>query len=177
MDFFKSVKWNSILISVVIAMLGFTVMLNPEAAALSICSLIGWALLIGGALTLGAYFTAGKSRFVLIMSLIQLIPGIYIIIRPDIMVKFITLILGLLLLSYGIAGIRESVENRAFGYSHWWLSLIVGILTTVLSICVIINPFTSASAVMIFAGGAMAAHGISNIITIIVISNDIRKMR
>ena len=176
MDFLKGVKWNSILISAVIALLGFIVMLNPEAAALSVCSLIGWALLIGGGLTLGAYFTAGKSRFILIMALVQLLPGVYIVIRPDIMVKFVTLILGLILLAYGIAGIRESVENRAFGYSHWWLSLAVGILTTVLSVCVLINPFASASAVMIFAGGAMTVHGISNIITILVISNDIKKM-
>lgn len=176
MDYFKSIKWNSILISAVITLLGFIVMVNPEAAALSICSLAGWVLLVGGGLTLGAYFTAGKSRFILIMSLIQIVPGVYIVIRPDIMVKFVTLILGLLLLSYGIAGIRESLENRNFGYSHWWLSLVVGILTTVLAICVIINPFASASAVMIFAGGAMAVHGISSIITIIVISNDIRRM-
>lgn len=176
MDFLKSVKWTSILISAAIALLGLIVLINPESAALSVCSLVGWVLIISGGLTLGAYFTTGKSSFVLTMALIQLLPGAYIVIRPDIMVKFVTLIMGLLLLSYGIATIRESVENRGFGYNHWWLSLAVGILTTVLSICVIINPFASASTVMIFAGCAMLVHGVSNIATIIVISNDMRKM-
>ncbi len=176
MEFMKKIKWNSILISAVIALLGIIVLSNPQAAAMSICALVGWFLVIGGGLTLFAYFTLENSRYVLIMSLIQLLPGLYIVIRPDVLVSFVSVLLGIVLLVYGLACIRESFANKRFGYRHWWLGMLVGILTVFLALFVIVNPFATGSAVMMFAGVAMLIHGISNIITIIVISNDIRKM-
>lgn len=176
MDFFKKIKWNSILVSAVIALLGLIVLANPQAAALSICSLVGWFLVIGGGLTLMTYFTVAKSRYVLIMAFIQLIPGIYIVVRPDVLVSFVSVLLGVVLLVYGLACIREGMENKNFGYSHWWLNMLVGILTTVLALFVIINPFATGSAVMMFAGASMLIHGIGNIFTVIIISNDIKKM-
>lgn len=175
-EFLKKIKWNTILVSAVIALLGLIVLTNPEAAALSICSLVGWFLVIGGVLTLIAYFSMQKINYVLFMGLIQLLPGLYIVIRPDVLVSFVSLMLGIILLVYGLACIRESMENKRFGYQHWWLNLVVGIITVLLALCVIVNPFATGSAVMMFAGAAMLVHGISNIISIAVISNDIRKM-
>ncbi len=175
MNFFKQIKWNSILLSALVALLGLIVLCNPSAAAVSVCLLIGWFLIIGGASTLFAYFNF-KSRGILAVSLIQLIPGIIIVIMPDILVNFVSLFLGLIVLIYALANIREAKENRELGYKHWYFGLAVGIITLMLSVVVLLYPFESASAVMMLAGAAMLIHGVSNIISIIVISNDMKKM-
>ncbi len=175
MIFFKQIKWNSILLSALVALLGLIVLCNPSAAAVSVCLLIGWFLIIGGASTLFAYFNF-KSRGILAVSLIQLIPGIIIVIMPDILVNFVSLFLGLIVLIYALANIREAKENRELGYKHWYFGLAVGIITLMLSVVVLLYPFESASAVMMLAGAAMLIHGVSNIISIIVISNDMKKM-
>lgn len=175
MIFFKQIKWNSILLSALVALLGLIVLCNPSAAAVSVCLLIGWFLIIGGASTLVAYFNF-KSRGILAVSLIQLIPGIIIVIMPDILVNFVSLFLGLIVLIYALANIREAKENRELGYKHWYFGLAVGIITLMLSVVVLLYPFESASAVMMLAGAAMLIHGVSNIISIIVISNDMKKM-
>ena len=175
MIFFKQIKWNSVLLSALVALLGLIVLCNPSAAAVSVCLLIGWFLIIGGASTLFAYFNF-KSRGILAVSLIQLIPGIIIVIMPDILVNFVSLFLGLIVLIYALANIREAKENRELGYKHWYFGLAVGIITLMLSVVVLLYPFESASAVMMLAGAAMLIHGVSNIISIIVISNDMKKM-
>lgn len=175
MNFFKQIKWNSILLSALVALLGLIVLCNPSAAAVSVCLLIGWFLIIGGASTLFAYFNF-KSRGILAVSLIQLIPGIIIVIMPDILVNFVSLFLGLIVLIYALANIQEAKENRELGYKHWYFGLAVGIITLMLSVVVLLYPFESASAVMMLAGAAMLIHGVSNIISIIVISNDMKKM-
>lgn len=175
MIFFKQIKWNSILLSALVALLGLIVLCNPSAAAVSVCLLIGWFLIIGGASTLFAYFNF-KSRGILAVSLIQLIPGIIIVIMPDILVNFVSLFLGLIVLIYALANIREAKENRELGYKHWYFGLAVGIITLMLSVVVLLYPFESASAVMMLTGAAMLIHGVSNIISIIVISNDMKKM-
>ena len=175
MDIFKQIKWNSILLSALIALMGLIVLCNPSAAAVSLCLLIGWFMVIGGASTLFAYFSF-KSRGLLTVSLVLLIPGIVIVIMPHVLVNFISLFFGLILLIYALANIREARENRELGYRHWYLGLAVGVLTLVLAVAVLIYPFESASAVMILAGAAMLIHGVSNIISILVISNDMKKM-
>ena len=95
---------------------------------------------------------------------------------PDILVNFVSLFLGLIVLIYALANIREAKENRELGYKHWYFGLAVGIITLMLSVVVLLYPFESASAVMMLAGAAMLIHGVSNIISIIVISNDMKKM-
>ena len=177
MEFLKKIKWNTILVSAVAALLGLIIISNPEAAALSICSLVGWFLAIGGGLTLFAYLmSVDKPTYILALALIQLIPGAYIAIKPDILVNFVSLLLGIVLLIYSIACLRESVESKRQNYRHWWFTMLVGIFTLLLAICVIINPFETGSAVMIFAGISLLVHGLANIISVIIISNDIRKM-
>ncbi len=176
MELLKQIKWNVIFVSAVVALLGLIILLNPTAAALSICSLIGWFLIISGALTLASYFIIGKSNFVLIMGLIQLIPGVYIVLKPEILVNFISLFLGIIILVYGFACLREGAEYREMGYPHWWVNLIVGFITLAMGTLVIVNPFDTGAAIMMFAGASMVIHGVINIISVMIIVKDIKKM-
>lgn len=174
MDIFKQLKWNSILLSALIALIGLIVLFNPSAAVISLCFVIGVLMLIIGAgmLLLGSYFKMPGRNIWLVL----IVLGFIIIVLPELFANFVSLFLGLIILIYAVASIREATENKTMGYRHWYLGFIIGIITLVLSVLVLLNPFESASAVMMLAGASMLVHGISNIISILVISNDINRM-
>ena len=44
------------------------------------------------------------------------------------------------------------MDSKKFGLDYWWVSLILSILTSVLGITIIFNPFSSAAVMMAIIG-------------------------
>ena len=162
----KKTKLNLILASILTIILGLILVLNPVNATVFICRTVGIILLAIGLFVTGSYFlnigqNVGGSS--LIAGLIELAVGIWISLRPESFVQFLTIILGFIMLVHSFVMIQSAIEVKMFGVSKWWLVLILALLTLVLGIIIIISPFATIAVTMTIAGISLIADGIIGI--------------
>lgn len=162
----KKTKLNLILASILTIILGLILVLNPVSATVFICRTVGIILLAMGIFVTGSYFlnigqnVGGAS---LIAGLIELAVGIWISLRPESFVQFLTIILGFIMLVHSFVMFQGAIEVKLFGVSKWWLVLILALLTLVLGIIIIISPFATIAVTMTIAGISLIADGIISI--------------
>lgn len=169
----KKTKLNLILASILTVIIGLILVLNPVNATVFICRTVGIILLATGLFITGSYFlnmgqNVGGSS--LIAGLIELALGIWISLRPDSFVQFLTVILGFIMLVHSFVMLQSAIEIKLFGIKRWWLLLITALLTLILGILIIISPFATIAVTMTIAGISLIADGIIGIITTILIS-------
>ena len=169
----KKTKLNLILASILTVIIGLILVLNPVNATVFICRTVGIILLATGLFITGSYFlnigqNVGGSS--LIAGLIELALGIWISLRPDSFVQFLTVILGFIMLVHSFVMLQSAIEIKLFGIKRWWLLLITALLTLILGMIIIISPFTTIAVTMTIAGISLIADGIIGIITTILIS-------
>lgn len=169
----KKTKLHLILASILTVIIGFILVLNPVNATVFICRTVGVILLATGLFITGSYFlnigqNVGGSS--LIAGLIELALGIWISLRPESFVQFLTVILGFIMLVHSFVMLQSAIEIKLFGIKRWWLLLITALLTLILGMIIIISPFATIAVTMTIAGISLIADGIIGIITTILIS-------
>ena len=63
----------------------------------------------------------------------------------------------------GIMKIQTAVDAKRFGVNGWWRILVSAIVTGVIGILLLVNPFESAVALTVLLAITLLAHCLSNI--------------
>lgn len=166
-DLMKSMKWGMILTGLLTTIIGIMICANPSGAIISIIRFIGWVLIIaGGVSAIGEFMqrtTTYRTYSTITFALISLAFGIVLAIRPEAFVNFVGTVVALILFVHGIDAIVSALNSRKYGYNQWKLACISGIVFSIVALVILLNPFSSASALMLFIGIVLIGDGISNI--------------
>ena len=169
-DFFKRSKSTVIIMALITLILGLILLIWPRAAALTICIILGWAMIAAGVVGVIMYFINRKNgqggAIMLILGAISLIWGILIVCKPAFWVAFLFIIFGILLIFHGCCNFGDGIEMKRTGFSKWWVAIILGVITVVLGILAIIMPFAAATAVTIYCGIALIFDAIKDLIIV-----------
>jgi hypothetical protein len=167
-DFFKRIKADYLISSILCIALGIVFIVWREATM----DLIGMALaiimIVIGALYLGSFFlnivTNGLSAAI---GAIVLLLGIWVLLKPDIVVTMIPIVIGVLLLCHGARGMKEAWGSKKYGYNRWGVSVLFSLISIVLGIVCVVYAFEVAKGVTELAsvviGIALIYNGLSNI--------------
>lgn len=170
MAYWKKLKWNMVIMAVLTVVMGAALILNPDAAALTICKLLGWIILISGAVSV-VFYLKGRRGFweasALVLAVIGIVLGVFIIRTPGIIVKFLGYLLAGVLLVHGINDIREAFEIRRFLDERWNIALVLGIISILLGILILWNPFSSAAVLMTIIGISLVYDGITDLLIVL----------
>ncbi len=178
-EFLKRTKLNIVLISVLLIVVGVMLVVNPEFAAVTICRILGWILLISGVVSVITYFVNKDfefGQFDLFVGLIETALGVFVVLRPESVVALLTVLLGAVLLLHGFLDIQDCVQAKRCGYARWWLILLLGIATVALGALIIWNPFTTNAVLMIVSGLSLIFDGVSDIVIVSRISKIVRQI-
>lgn len=166
-DLLKSMKWGMMLTGLLTIIIGIMICANPSGAIISIIRFIGWILIIAGGFSAISEFmqrtTTYRTYTTMTFAIISLIFGIVLVIRPASFVNFVGTVVALILFVHGINAIVSALNSRKYGYNQWKLACLSGVVFAVVAFIVLINPFSSASALMLFIGIVLIGDGISNI--------------
>ncbi len=166
-DLMKSMKWGMILTGLLTTIIGIMICANPSGAIISIIRFIGWVLIIaGGVSAIGEFMqrtTTYRTYSTITFALISLAFGIVLAIRPEAFVNFVGTVVALILFVHGIDAIVSALNSRKYGYNQWKLACLSGIVFSIVALVILLNPFSSASALMLFIGIVLIGDGISNI--------------
>lgn len=166
-DLFKRIKKQSLFTSILCVIFGVVFCVWPGATLIVLCRIIGLVLLAAGVLLLGmalAVHEASGRAARLIPSLICLILGIWMTIRPGTFVVLIPTLIGLVLLYHGVKDLVFCLQVKKGKGNGWWVGLIFAALTVVLGVLLVFHSWLAIKIGMTFLGIVLIYDGVSGLI-------------
>ena len=166
-NYLKSLKANYTLSAVICVVIGLVLMIWPGTSTQLVCMVLGSVLLVYGLLQLALYLFARERTLylqgMLILGIIFSVLGVWILLKPEIVIAAVPIIMGVIIIIHGLHNISQAISLNKMGYDNWWLALLFGILTAVLGGVLVYNPFTVVNTVVRVIGAFLLYDGLSNL--------------
>lgn len=166
MEFLKKVKANYTVSALICVILGLVLLIWPGTTTRIVCMVLGAALVLYGLAQLLIYVFTGEKSIVsqgmLIFGIIFLVIGIWILLKPEMIIKAVPVIVGALITIHGIHNALQAVELKKNGYQKWWLAFLFAALTIILGIVLICIPFTVVDTIVRLIGIFLIYDGVSD---------------
>ena len=141
----KKLKWNLVLMSLLYLGLGVFLVMKPGTALNIVCDALGGVVLACPAVQLVRYFAVERgvfqSQLTLVSGIVCLALGAFLIIRSDIVVSILPVVFGLFVIFDAIGRVQNALDLRRCGYDSWKGFLFLPVLSVVLGVVLVINPF------------------------------------
>ncbi|MDD6175226.1 MAG: DUF308 domain-containing protein [Firmicutes bacterium] len=177
----KDVKKQLTFTAIFSIFLGLVLVIWPDAAKMAVSYLIGAALVIIGVIQIVRYFVyevrLDLFRYDFVSGLILLGAGVFLLMRPEIIVGFLPVLLGIAIVVDGAVKVQQGMDLLRAGYRRWWLVLLMAVLALAAGIVLLINPFKAASTLVLLIGIVLIYDGITDLWTISRVSGRIKQMR
>ena len=182
MYFLKESKGSLIISALTFIVLGLVLCIWPQTAMNFICIVAGAALLIGGAWQIIAYLrgkaAAGLAPGSFVGGVFEMLFGLVLVFRPQVVQAAVPLLLSVLLLVDSIIKMQISIDLKRAGYAHWWQSLLASLVIGVAAFILlfILDPISIAASIVILIGVAFLVNGVSDLWITFYVSRKIRDL-
>ncbi|MBP3705101.1 MAG: DUF308 domain-containing protein [Clostridia bacterium] len=168
---FSRTRRVSILMAVLSIVLGVVFIIFPGLTGSVFCWALAIIALLVAAGRYWAFFQAHKNGETAIgpmcTAIILTLFGVFCITRPDVILSFLPLVLGILLLIDGIGKLPIAVSAFTSGIGSRVFAGIAALIPLILGIVLILNPFGAAKAVIMFFGVSIALDGALDLLSLI----------
>ncbi len=165
----KKLKWNLILMSILYIALGVFLLAVPGTALNIVCYALGGVVLACAAVQLIRYFTTEhglfQSQLTLISGVVCLALGAFLIIRSDIVIKILPIVFGLFVIFDSLGRVQNALELRRCDYGSWKGFLLLALLSIVLGVIMIIDPFGAVETLVMAIGVILILEGALNLLS------------
>ena len=165
----KKLKWNLILMSLLYVGLGIFLVMKPGTALNIVCYALGGVVLACAAVQLIRYFVVERgvfqSQLTLISGLICLALGVFLLLRSDIVVSILPIVFGLFVIFDAIGRVQNALDLRRCGYDSWKGFLLLPVLSVVLGVILIANPFGAMETLVMAIGVILIVEGAINLLS------------
>ena len=156
-------------LAVSISLLGIFLLLVPGTAMNIVCYALGGVVLVCAAVQLVRYFAVERgvfqSQLTLISGLVCLGLGAFLIIRSDIVVRILPIVFGLFVIFDSLGRIQNALELRKCQYPSWKGFLLLAVLSIVLGIVMILDPFGTMETLVMAIGVILIVEGALNLLS------------
>ncbi len=159
----QDMKHNYFVNAVIMVLLGLVLVIWPHILGVLLCYLLGGALIVMGVFQLISFLRGERlgfyNKFVMMMGIVLVLLGIWICTQPHIVLSIIPVVVGIIVLIHGLMDIQYTLDIKKAGSTKWWIALIAAILTLVVGLLLVFNPFTAYEITMVLLGIAMLYDG------------------
>ena len=163
----QDMKHNYFVNAVIMVLLGLVLVIWPHILCVLLCYLLGGALIVMGVFQLISFLRGERlgfyNKFVMMMGIVLVLLGIWICTQPHIVLSIIPVVVGIIVLIHGLMDIQYTLDIKKAGSTKWWIALIAAILTLVVGLLLVFNPFTAYEITMVLLGIAMLYDGGSDL--------------
>ncbi len=167
----KTAKIGYIVSSVLFVIFGLMLMIFPEISLSTIGTLIGCVMIVFGIFKVIGYFSKDLFRLAfqydLAFGILLGVLGVIILMRPEKMMSFLCVALGIAILTDGLFKIQIAVDSKTFGIGRWWLIMIAALLTVSIGLMLIFRPADAAITITMMVGIALILDGLMSLITVL----------
>ena len=163
----QDMKHNYFVNAVIMVLLGLVLVIWPHILGVLLCYLLGGALIVMGVFQLISFLRGERlgfyNKFVMMMGIVLVLLGIWICTQPHIVLSIIPVVVGIIVLIHGLMDIQYTLDIKKAGSTKWWIALIAAILTLVVGLLLVFNPFTAYEITMVLLGITMLYDGGSDL--------------
>ncbi len=174
----KRMKLNTFLVSLLYVVLGVIMMLFPRSTMETLCYVFAGVLFLIGLVYTVSYFkrnvVESYYRYDLVYGLVTILCGFLIIIKVDLLINLIPIIMGILIFGNGIIKLQHAIDLKRVNFSGWFYVLIFSLLCITIGTVLIFQPAFIADTVTIIIGISFAFSGITDLITLLLISKKMK---
>lgn len=167
-SFFKHLN-NIILTGIICIAIGIIFILAPSFILKSIGYVLCICTGIYGLFHIFAYFKNPSGDYVLdkrlAYGLVFLLLSVYLLFNPEVPSTIMPYLFGFVLLAGSFSNIQDSLDLHRAKYKNWWVSLLIAVVSMILGIVIIGNPFTVSTVLLSFTGAALIFEGLAIIFT------------
>ena len=166
----KNLKWNMIFLSALYVVLGLVLLCWPDWVLGGICILVGGLVAGTGVFQLIRFFVARERLFfaplTLITGLVSLGLGLFLLLRSDVILTALPLVFGLFVVFDSVVRIQNALELRRYGLPSWKGIFGMGLVSVVLGLVVLFNPFATVQALVMGIGIILIVEGALNLMSL-----------
>lgn len=164
-------KIGYIVMSVMFCIAGALFIALPDISITMIGISMGIAMIVFGIVKLVGYFSRDLFRlafqFDLELGILLLVLGLIVLIRPDDLMTFICIALGISILTDGLFKVQIALDSKRFGIKSWWMILALAVVAGTIGVFLIFRSAKSAQFLTVLLGVSILAEGILNLYTVI----------
>lgn len=164
--FFKGLKVNYTASALICVVLGLILLIWPGTTTQIVCMLLGVVLLAYGVLQIGIYLLTKErniiSQGMLLLGIIFSVIGVWILLKPEMIIMAVPVIVGVLIVVHAIHNITQALSLKRDGYERWWVAFVLGIVTAAFGLVLIFKPFSVVDTVVRLIGIFLIYDGLSD---------------
>ena len=164
-------KIGYIVMSVMFCITGALFIALPDISITMIGISMGIAMIVFGIVKLVGYFSRDLFRlafqFDLELGILLLVLGLIVLIRPDDLMTFMCIALGISILTDGLFKVQIALDSKRFGIKSWWVILALAVVAGTIGVFLIFRSAKSAQFLTVLLGVSILAEGILNLYTVI----------
>lgn len=164
-------KIGYIVMSVMFCIAGALFIALPDISTTMIGISMGIAMIVFGIVKLVGYFSRDLFRlafqFDLELGILLLVLGLIVLIRPDDLMPFICIALGISILTDGLFKVQIALDSKRFGIKSWWVIFALAVVAGTIGVFLIFRSSKSAQFLTVLLGVSILAEGILNLYTVI----------
>lgn len=174
----RGLKRGTLYESLALLLVGILFLVYPESSGTIICYVVGAVLCLWGLVRCVAYFRADRlvafGSFGLVQGAALLAVGVFVLVRPEVLAGVLTSVFGILLIVDGVLKMQHAIGLARIQAAGWWAVGLAAATTAALGVVVLANPFKTAVTLMIFAGAALIAGSLLDLLTLAYVSRCVK---
>ncbi|MCC8073732.1 MAG: DUF308 domain-containing protein [Clostridiales bacterium] len=164
---FYKAKNLSIITIIASIVIGLFLLINPESTIKYVSLFFGVTLIILGVGALVSYFTKMKSVFLSILGTLAIIAGIVVCVKYKSIITVILFMCGLFIIVSGVTDLFTALKAKRHVSGIWIFSVVMSVITIVLGMIVIFNPFDSMLTLTRILGFGLILYAVMDLIAFI----------
>lgn len=176
MKLVRCAKTGNIVSGAAFFILGVILVIFPKTSLILLSRVAGAVMLASGIIRILGYFSKDlyylAFQFDFALGILSVLFGAIFFFKPTAVISAIQVLMGVFVLINGLFALQTAMDSKKFGMKFWWVLLIFSVLSSVFGLALIVNPFSTASAIakmigmtLLFVGAEKVFVSIYTIVT------------
>lgn len=177
-EFFKHLKWMSIIEALAGIILGSLMIFCTELTIKSLIYIFSMLVIIVGVVKIINYFLYGIESYGAVLGVVNLVLGLVFICNVNAIAStnILGIVFGIVVLIKSIFAIKESLNLRALGAKRWWLDMLLSVL--LLSFAIVTISHSAPDKIMFtWLGITIIISGVLSLVDIFAVSAKVKKTK
>lgn len=147
-------KTSSFVSLAIMLAVGVFFLLHPGDTLITAARIVGIALVVIGAIGVLNQLLRKEDKIIpaIVVYAVEVVAGIVILSSPAFVISLYPIIIGIVIALYGLSDVLSAIQMKRLGMSVWKQSIVMAIISVVLGIVILCNPFGTVSTLVRIIG-------------------------
>lgn len=176
----KKIWWSSVTSSIILFILGLLLFLKPDTVIHVVALILGIFIIVVGIFALLKYFRAeqknGMIRFNIIYGGVCIVSGLILALTPSAIASILPIVLGIWMIISSLLKIQYALNMKEAGSTSWIPTFTLAMITLVVGILLVINPWRGAQVILQIVGGFLMAYALLDVVASFLLNKETKTL-